>query len=707
MRFYLGLYNLSNQKKTGGINKKLREMGEEPVILDQGQTHVSKELIKSYLATKGYLNAEVEDTTLLFSNRKANVIYRVYPNTPYTIRSLKYSLEDTSIQRFIYNDSVDIGSNLKIWKKGLFDTDVLNKERANIEYYMRNNGFYRFSRDFISYDVDTSMNQVDLVMNISKETLKTPNGQIVSIPHNQYKINQVIIRTENSRLKKTNTLENFKRDTILKYGVKFIYHNNFWVRPNIIQQSNFILPGSLYRISDVEQTKSHLSSLNVFSIVNTNQFNELSKSDSAKFHYLDCTIRLTPSSIQSYDWGVVGTNSSGNFGGAVTFSYQHRSLFGNAENLNLKLRWALEALTQKSSSKLNRDLQYGAEITLNIPKFLIPFNSMSFKKKYNPKTYLTLAYNFQDRPDFTRTGMNTSFGYNWKGSVYKAHTITPLEINYVYINKSPQFDSVINKTYLENIYTSHLITATSYTYTYNNQDFKKRSDYRYFRGNFESAGNLLNLYSRAINAHKEPSGDYYKLFKLRYSQYIKGEADFHYFHVHNEYIGTAYRLFGGIGIPYGNANVLPFEKQFFSGGANSIRGWQVRSLGPGGYLDTISKYPNSTGDIKLEGNVEYRFKLFWVFEGALFADAGNIWLLPSNSSEKPTNAVFRFDQFYKQIALGSGLGLRLNFNYFLIRVDLGIKVRNPALDEGKRWIFNYNKVTHDDLALSFSIGYPF
>lgn len=707
MRFYLGLYNLSDQKKTGGINKKLRDMGEEPVILDQGLTHVSVELIKNYLSTKGYLNADVIDTILLLPNKKATVIYRAYPNTPYTLRSLKFSLEDTSIQRFIYADSAGISSNLKVWRKGLFDTDALNRERADIEYYMKNNGFYRFSRDFISYDVDTSGNQVDLIMNITKETLKAPNGQIMTIPHYQYKINQVIIRTENDRFRKTNTQESSKRDTILKYGVKFVYQNNFWVRPNIIQQSNFILPGSLYRISDVEQTKSHLSSLNVFSIVNTNQFNELVTPDSSKFHYLDCTLRLTPSSIQSYDWGVVGTNSSGNFGGAVTFSYQHRSLFGNAENLNLKLRWALEALTQKSSSKLNRDLQSGAEATMNIPKFLMPFNSMGFKKKYNPKTYLTFAYNYQDRPDFTRRGANISFGYNWRGSLYKTHTITPIDINYVYIWKSTQFDSTINNTYLENIYSSHLITATSYTYTYNNQDFKKRSDYRYFRGNIESAGNLLNFYSWASNSHKESPGDYYNLFKLRYSQYIRGEADFHYFHILNEYIGTAYRLFGGIGIPYGNAKVLPFEKQFFAGGANSVRGWQVRSLGPGGYLDTISKYPNSTGDIKLEGNIEYRFKLFWVFEGALFADAGNVWLLPSNSSEKPKNAIFRFNQFYKQIAVGSGLGLRLNFNYFLIRVDLGLKVRNPAHKEGERWIFNYNGVTHEDLALSFSIGYPF
>jgi len=559
----------------------------------------------------------------------------------------------------------------------------------------------------IGYDIDTSKNQADVVMNISKETIKLSNGSIEPIPHKQYIINQVLIRTENDRFRKSNTQQSSRKDTILKYGVKFVYQNNFWVRPNIIQQSNFIIPGSLYKLSDVEQTKSHLSSLNVFSIVNMSQFTELPSTDTSKYHYLDCLIRLTPSSIQSFDWGVVGTNSSGNFGGAITYTYQHRSLFGNAENLNLKLRWALEALPQKNSQKINRDLEYGAEATLNIPKFLIPFNSMGFKKKYDPKTYLTLAYNYQDRPEYIQTGANISFGYNWKGSVYKTHTITPININYVRITTFSPFDTVIRNTYLENIYSSHFITAIGYTYTYDNQDFKRRSDYRYFRANIESAGNLLSVFSKFTKAPKDTVEGFYNLFNLRYSQYIRAEADFHYFHVLNEYIGTAYRLFAGIGVPYGNAKVLPFEKQFFAGGANSIRGWQVRTLGPGGYLDTISNYPNSTGDLKLEGNIEYRFKLFWVFEGALFADAGNIWLLPSKNSAKPENAIFKFNQFYKQIAVGSGLGLRLNFNYFLIRVDLGLKVRNPAHPEGKRWIFNYKSVTHEDLALSFSIGYPF
>ena len=716
MRLYLGLYNLSNLNKTKGFNNQLRNMGEEPVIFDNGLTQISVTQIKSYMNSKGYLNAEVSDT-VIFNKRKAEIIYHVNANRPYTYRSLKYSFEDTSIQRVFFKDTIYINSNLKIWNNGLFDIDLLNKERSNIEYYMRDNGYFRFSREMVSYDYDTSSNRVDLTMVIAKEIVKLPNGQLITIPHKQYRISRVTISTENEKFGK-NSGKEFRKDTILKYGVNFVYQNNFWVRPSIIQQSNYILPGSLFRISDVEQTKSHLSSLNVFNVVNTNlfveagtsQLKELLGSDTAKYYYLNSTVKLTPTRIQSYDWGLVGTNSSGNFGGAVTLTYQHRSLFGNAENLGLKFRWALEALPSNSKI-INKDLEYGADATLNIPKFLIPFNSMGFRKKYNPKTYLTLAYNYQNRPDFTRSMANVSFGYNWRGALYKTHVFTLIDLNAVDLwGKSAQFEALIRNTYLENLYTKHLVPSIGYTYNYNNQDFKKRSDYRYFNASFESAGFFLGAYNKLLMSSKAQSdsiGKYYTLFNLRYSQYVKAEFDFHYFHVQNEFMGTAYRLFFGIGVPYGNAQTLPFEKQFFAGGANSIRGWQVRKLGPGSYVDTISKYPNSTGDIKIEGNIEYRFKLFWIFEGALFADAGNIWLLPSKYGQKPSNAVFKFNDFYNQIAVGSGVGFRINVNYFLFRIDLGVKVRNPALEEGKRWIFTYREVTHEDLGLSFSIGYPF
>lgn len=708
-RVYLWFYNRSNITKDKGIHKYLRSIGEEPAVWEPQASNISVGQIKEYLHGKGYLNAEVKvKDTINLKRRVVNVHYIVDPGQPYTIRSLKYAIEDTSIRQFILSDTIN--SLIKKQKQPLFDKDLLQQERQRIEYRMRNNGYFRFNVNMMYFEADTAIEnkQADIVLYVNREIIKQPNGDTTSIPTKQYKINDVVIRTEPTRSEARQMQSVIRRDTVLKYGAKFIYQDKFWVKPKIIQQSNYLLPGALFRISDVEGTKTHLSSLNVFSVVNTNQFYEINN-DTSKYDYLDCHIRLIPNEIQGYTFEIEGSNTSGNIGGAVNFIYEHRSLFGNAENLQVKLRGALEALPETDNKLISRAYEYGVDATLNIPKFLIPFNSMQFKKKYNPKTYITLASNYLHRPDFIRTIMNISFGYNWKGAQYKWHIVTPLDFNYVSVKKSLAFDSLINNTYLENLYTDHLISSSSYSFIYNNQDLKKISDYRYFRWNIESAGNLLQLYNIIGSKDKKSYSESdsippHKLFGLRYSQYLKTDFDFHYFHVINKGSGMAYRLFAGIGIPYGNASSLPFEKQYFSGGANSLRGWQVRTLGPGSYVDqtSLKKYPNSTGEIKIEANMEYRFKIVWLLEGALFADIGNIWLLPG--SKKPENAVFRWKNFHRQIAVGSGFGTRFNFNYFIFRVDLGIKLRNPAIN---KWITDYKSITHDDLGLSFAIGYPF
>lgn len=708
-KVYLWFYNRSNIQKPGGIHKYLRSIGEEPVIWDPQATESSVKQMKNYLSRKGYLNAEIKAEKIFNDKqKKVKVYYYVQPNQPYTIRNIKYAFEDTTIQQLIFSDTVN--SLIKKEKQPLFDEDLLENERVRIEYMMKDNGYYRFSRYLMYVEADTSLgtHQVDLALNFTKEAVKLPNGNTITVPYKQYKINDVIIRTDLGRSQQ-NRVNSTRKDTIMKYGVKFIYQNNFWVKPNIIQQSNYVIPRSLFKISDVEKTKIHLASLNVFSLVNTNQFVELPFNDTSKYNYVDCYVRLTPHDIQGYNLELEGTNSSGNIGGAFNVVYNHRSLFGNAENLRLKFRGALESLKEEKTNKLNKALEYGVEATLDIPKFLIPFNSMGFRKKYNPKTYITWAYNYLNRPDFTRTIATVSFGYNWKSTKHKTYSLSPLDFNYVRVmNTSSEFDSLIHNTYLENLYTDHLISLSSFSYTYNNQDLKKVTNYNYFRWNVESAGNILQLYNTFFS--KSPGRDEsgtaipHKFFSLQYAQYIKTDIDFHYFHLLNEGDGMVYRIFAGIGIPYGNASSLPFEKQYFSGGANSLRGWQVRTLGPGNYVDTtrLKNYPNSTGEIKLEANMEYRFKFGWLLEGALFTDIGNVWLIPGN--DKPESAVFRLNSFYKQIAVSSGFGLRFNFNYFIFRVDLGLKVRNPAI---KKWIINYRTITHDDLALSFAIGYPF
>lgn len=294
------------------------------------------------------------------------------------------------------------------------------------------------------------------------------------------------------------------------------------------------------------------------------------------------------------------------------------------------------------------------------------------------------------------------------------HVLNPVSINRVFYSDIDvdYYNKYFKNTYYENIINNHIVSALNYSFIFKNQNPNKTTDFHYFRWNFETAGNLLSLYSNVSHATRDSNG-FYEILKVRYSQYVLNDIDYHYFHVINDASKIVYRLYAGVGVPYGNANALPYEKQFFSGGPNSIRGWQVRSLGPGSFVDTISNYPNSTGDIKLEANMEYRFKLPWVLEGAMFIDAGNIWAIRPDPGRP--GVLFEWNKFYKDIAVATGVGLRFNFRYFLFRVDLGLKTRNPANNVSDPWIFNQHalyltspkKGVPSDFALTGAINYPF
>jgi len=331
-----------------------------------------------------------------------------------------------------------------------------------------------------------------------------------------------------------------------------------------------------------------------------------------------------------------------------------------------------------------------------------------------PETKFTVGFNYQNRPDYTRTITNLKFGYNWKSSEYKFHTLNLVDLNYVSLyNLNQSFINSIEDLFIKSSFTDHLILATNYTWLYNTQNINKREDYRYYKVSLESAGNLLALYSALINKPKAEVTDsitgeissYYEVINKRFAQYLKGDFEYRYGHMIDQSSSIVGRAFLGIGVPYGNFNVLPFEKKYFTGGANGIRAWQVRSLGPGSYVVPANIYPNQSSDIKLEANLEYRFKLFWLMEGALFVDAGNIWAI--NYKDNREGAVFKVDRFYQQIAIGSGMGLRFDFTYFLFRLDLGMKMRDPSLEAGKRFIPGYYKISTDQFNLSFAIGYPF
>lgn len=702
IRFHLGLYNFSNIKKEKGIHKFLRKIGEEPVIYDPYLTEKSLNQLDIYMKNKGYYNAKISDS-VYFKGKKANVYYYIEPGKPYIIRDIAYSIKDTGIGRIYFADT----TNNLIKRGDKFDKDVvLQNERTRIERLMKVNGYYNFSREYVFFNWDSALHKVNVEVQI-ENPMNTSTGK-ESI-HRQYKIRNILVSgiPDPSDPAGYNSIN---KDTI-EVG-KNIYLTDIKklrINPKSFVQFIYIQSGRLYSEASIEETYTHVSSLNLFKLVDI-KFAELSNlPDTSNYLWLDCNIRLSPAVTQSYSADLEGTNSSGNIGGGVHFNYRHINLFGNAELFDLKVRGSIEFLRERNTNKYAPGQEFGIESTIKFPTFLIPARNKNFIKKYNPKTLLSLSYNYQDRPEFIRTVANIGFGYNWKQSRFQEHIFRPFEINFVDIKKpSPEFEKLISGTYLESSYRDHLITNMSYSYIYNSQNIKKSQDFDYFRVNIEPAGNTLSLFNSKFKRASDSISSYYEVLGIQYSQYLKTDFEYKYYNIINSTNNIVYRAFAGVAYPYGNARAIPFEKKYFSGGANGLRGWQARSLGPGTSVEdttSSSKYPNSTGDIKIELNFEYRFKLFWKLEGAFFMDAGNIWAIRKEDNRE--GGWFQPKSFYKEFAMDSGLGFRFDFSFFIFRTDIGMKMRDPSLPEGERWILGNRKLVRDDFAFQIGIGYPF
>ncbi|MFP4060819.1 MAG: BamA/TamA family outer membrane protein [Bacteroidales bacterium] len=703
IRFHLGLYNLSKIEKDNWFNNWLREIGEKPVVYDEFLTRKSWEQIGLYMRNKGFYNAEVSDTVLFHKDKRATVQFFIKPGKPYLINSIGYNLEDTGLVKYIIPDTVN-----RLIKPGdKFDVDKLQEERVRIEQNLKSLGFYDFSKEFIYIEADTSIGdyKVDLILGIRENIVQDDVGNTSLENHKRYKINKLYfiddydpaLELDNNGIPVGYKMELFD-------SIPFYHYNDLTLKPAVLEQSNYIRPGKYYNINDADKTYRHISSLRVFKFVDV-KFLPVGLNDGDKEkNLLDCSINLSPLKLQSYAIEVEGTNSSGNIGVAGNLVYQHRNLFRGAEILDIRVRGAVETFNETYRNDLKNTLEFGLEANLRLPKFLLPFKTEQFIKKYNPKTAITAAYNYQRRPDYTRTIANATFGYNWRQTNHISHIVNPFELNAVKIFEIDQaFLDTIRGTYLENSYKDHYVSITSYSFVFNNQEIGSNKNFSFLRLNAETGGNSLLFLSQAANFEREEGN--YRLFGLRFAQYIRSDLDYRYYQTINETDKLVYRIFAGAGLPYGNSEALPFEKKYFGGGANSLRAWQVRTLGPGSWSGELGRYPNVTADIKIEGSMEYRFKLFWILEGAMFLDAGNIWAISEN--DERVGALFEVDKFYKDIAIGTGFGLRFDFNFFLFRIDAGMKLRDPSYLTGQRWLPGNRPLTGDDMAVSVGIGYPF
>lgn len=701
----LYVYNWSGRDSTKWFNRFLRKIGDAPVIYNESDAIRSQEEIAKAVQNLGYMGASIKRTTKT-KKKKLKLFYEITSGKPYIVRTLKYDISDKKIAEYLRNDSTQ-----SMLREGmLFDVNVLDAERQRITDYLLCNGYYKFNKDYITYTADTARNthQVDLTLHLLP--YKTYVGDTPK-EHFQYKINKINFITDYDVLQ-SSALSSIEINDSLHYnGFPIYYKDKLYLRPKVLVDNLRFASGDLYDERNVQKTYTYFGRLSALKYTNI-RFFETQNGDSTQ---LNCYVMLTKSKHKSISFELEGTNSAGDLGAAASVSFQHRNLFRGSETFMVKFRGAYEAISGLQPGYKNHNYtEYGVETSINFPNFLFPFLTSDFKRRIKATTEFGLQYNYQLRPEFSRTIASASWSYKWMQKQKIQHRIDLLDISYLYLPWiSSQFqEDYINKDkdnyILKYNYENRLIVRMGYNYSYNSaggalvNNTITTNSYS-IRAGFESAGNILYGISKMINMRKNKDGEY-AILGIPYAQYLKGDFDFAKNIIIDHRNSLAFHAGIGIAVPYGNAKVVPFEKRYFSGGANSVRGWSVRNLGPGSFAGD-GNFMNQSGDIKLDASIEYRTRLFWKFRGAAFIDAGNIWTI--REYENQPGGVFEFDKFYKQIAVAYGLGLRLDLDFFVLRFDGGMKAINPKYKKAKERYPIIHPRFSRDFAFHFAVGYPF
>ncbi len=700
----LHIYNLSGRDSTKWMNKALRKIGDPPVIYDKYLADRSEEEMTKTIRNMGYMSGHV-DRTIKTKKKKLSLTYNITSGRPYTVRSLHYDIKDNKIKKYLKQDS--LGTLLK--EGMLVDVNVLDAERQRISTFLLSNGYYKFNKDYISFIADTVRNTYEVDLTLQLDLYKHPDNKLTD--HDQYRINKVNFILDFDPMQSSAMSSIEVNDSIHYRGFPVYFLNNLYLRPKILVNNLRIQPGGLYNEKDVQNTYNYFGRLSALKYTNIRFYEP--RRDST---LLNAYILLTKSKHQSVSFELDGTNSAGDLGAAASVTYQHRNLFRGSERFMIKLRGAYEAISGLGQDyNYDNYQEYGVETSINFPRFLFPFLTSKFRRGIRATSEFGLQYNYQLRPEFSRTVVSASWGYRWTQRDQRAnHRFDLIDVNYLYLPwKSKKFENDYlnddNRNYiLAYNYRDRFIVRMGYIYNYNSiganliNNTIASNSYN-IRAGVESAGNVLYAFSEILNVSKNADNEY-SLFKIPFAQYLKFDFDFAMNVVIDQRNSLAYHIGAGVAIPYGNAKVIPFEKQYFSGGANSVRGWSVRTLGPGTFPGD-GNFMNQAGDIKFDASVELRSRLFWKFQGAAFVDAGNIWSI--RNYENQPGGQFKLDKFYKQVAVAYGLGLRLDFDFFVIRFDGGMKALNPIYDSGKKRYPFLHPNFKRDFAFHFAVGYPF
>lgn len=708
LKLRLGVYNMSGQDSTKWWNKWVRKLGEPPVVYDSTLMQASVEQLEKALVNKGFLYATANAYTMV-DRKKIKVNYHVTPGIQFIIDSIDYVFPDSVFRNIVMADS-----NNLIVKPGIpLDRNLLETQREQIASLMKNNGYYGFSKEFVTFNADTTSgsNMVGLTLKINppytqiSENIRT---------HEKYFIKDIRIITDFDPSLGESASEIIKKAQKTEYKDLEIYCNNKpYLRPVVLYENCFLRTNLPYNQNSVDRTYSSLSRLGILKFINI-VFTPAGIEEGKNM--LDAYILLTPGKSQTVSFELEGTNSEGDLGVAAAVAYTHRNIGKGSETLSTKLRGAYESLSGDLEGLIhNRYMEYSLDVGLSYPKFKAPFLSEGFKRRINASSELNFSMSYQERPEYTRIISTAGWSYKWVNRKDKnVYIFTPIDINYVYLPESTN-DFINNiapdNPLLKYSYEDHFIMRMGFSFYHSNKREEKPWDLTFqrniytIRANFETAGNILYLLNMLFRPRSHVSSDPFKLFGIYYSQYFKLNTDYAFLHIFDNRNSLAFHAGFGLGYPYGNSTILPFEKRFYGGGANGVRGWDVRTLGPGSYPgnNSVSDFINQCGDIRLIMTAEMRTKLFWVLELAAFIDAGNIWTI-HNYPNQP-GGLFQFNKFYKQLAASYGLGLRFDFNYFLLRFDMGMKAHNPAMGQ-VAWPLIHPR-WHRDSSFHFSIGYPF
>ncbi len=729
------------------ITRWLRSIGERPVIYSNISKTKTIRQMNLFLRNKGYYFADVKDSVLK-KNKKITLFYLVNPQEAYRVDTIIYAIEDPAI------DTIN-QQNIKksFLKKNMpLDVDLLQNERNRIAEIMHNNGYFSFSKEYIFFDIDTSSGTSFVKLTLGIKNPQKKNSPESEDFHYRYRINNLYGYTDYNP-KEALALEQAyfqKLDTVATDEMFFLVENGMNYRKNTIIRGLSFGTDSLFRKDNVKNTYKYLSSLQNFKLINI-EFDDSPRSNPdslPNLKYLDCHIKLAPSPRQSLTLELEGSNSSGKYGMASSILYRNRNLIRGAEIFDVKLKWILdnkEGIALRDDKYFNT-VDIGVSAGVIIPQFVFPFKAEELNKRYAPKTTLLAAYIHRETSEFSLSTANFAAGYYWKGEHSTIHQVKLIDFfstRLLNVDSAYFARSLTDGSFEQNF--DHIIPAGNYSITFNNQRLNKQQNFIYSKFNIELAGNLVNLYNKKFDNPKKGFGDlfenifysiysnfdeetrnnlvesqvsdfnatgveYYTLFDRLYYQYIRSDIDFRYYQIMNDRNKIVYRLFLGSIYPYGNESSTPFSRQYYAGGASGVRAWRARTLGPGTLNadsyeeltgETEIPFYNRYGDIKIELNWEYRFKFFPMFESAFFVDAGNVWTWGGWDE-----TAFDSSTFYKELGLGAGLGLRLDFSFFVFRLDVAAKLYDPAYDLGDRWQ-TWDTFRFPNLAYNFGIGYPF